>query len=256
MKRKRALPFILGAVLLALITVALAKIDLLKVKSVEASDLTCASASEIKKALNLEGLNIFQLPKDLYPRVKKFLCLESINYQKEFPSKVKITTAERQAIARVVSYNKQPDLDLKEASVSSQTALIDWSFPVSSESSYFAVDKQGLIFTQTEDFDLPILMVPGIRVGLGEVISNPNLSKLPIILERLRSEVGFNVIKLDQNNLLVNSSPAIVFNIERDELIQLGSLQLLLQKAKIDGREIKIVDLRFNKPIVVYGRKK
>ena len=36
---------------------------------------------------------------------------------------------------------------------------------------------------------------------------------------------------------------------------QVVSLQLILQKAKIDGREIDTVNLYFDKPVVTYGKR-
>lgn len=42
----------------------------------------------------------------------------------------------------------------------------------------------------------------------------------------------------------------ILFNSEKDVDIQLDSLQLILSRAKIEGKTIKKIDLRFDKPVI------
>jgi len=42
----------------------------------------------------------------------------------------------------------------------------------------------------------------------------------------------------------------ILFNGEKDVGVQLDSLQLILSRAKIEGKTIKKIDLRFDKPVI------
>ncbi len=252
---RKLLPVFITLIFL-MITFFVIKSSVFVVKKIMVSDISCASGDQIRQKIGILGKSIFSVKGDLSERLKDILCIESVSYAKRYPDTVNLTVKEREAVARLSLYNKSLDLDLEEASVSSQTALIDWSFPVSSQSSYFVADKTGLIFTETTDINQPILLVEGVDLKLGEKIKTLNFYKIQIISSKLKELLGFNLMKLDGQMVLIDATPKIAFSIERDEMIQLGSLQLLLQKAKIDGREIKSVDLRFNKPIVIYGKGK
>ena len=47
-----------------------------------------------------------------------------------------------------------------------------------------------------------------------------------------------------------------IFLLDRDNQKELASLQLILQRNRIDLRSIESVDLRFDKPIVTFEKKK
>ena len=65
-------------------------------------------------------------------------------------------------------------------------------------------------------------------------------------------------IKIENNNLIVLTDPILLFTLSKTRDSQdsiyntLISLQLILNKAKMEGKLIKIVDLRFDKPVVEY----
>jgi hypothetical protein len=46
----------------------------------------------------------------------------------------------------------------------------------------------------------------------------------------------------------------VILNLKGEYLKQLASLQLILQKNKIDSKRIESVDLRFAKPVVIYSK--
>ena len=48
----------------------------------------------------------------------------------------------------------------------------------------------------------------------------------------------------------------VIFRLKNEVDIQLASLQLILDKAKIDEKELEFIDLRFDKPVVRYAPKK
>ncbi len=47
--------------------------------------------------------------------------------------------------------------------------------------------------------------------------------------------------------------PKIIFRMDDKVDIQLASLQLILEKTKIDNKELEFIDLRFDKPIVKFA---
>lgn len=50
----------------------------------------------------------------------------------------------------------------------------------------------------------------------------------------------------------LSSGVAVTFSQEKDLALQVASLQLILQRFKIEGKTPKKIDLRFNKPIVTF----
>ncbi|KKS13713.1 MAG: hypothetical protein UU67_C0020G0034, partial [Candidatus Daviesbacteria bacterium GW2011_GWB1_41_5] len=57
-------------------------------------------------------------------------------------------------------------------------------------------------------------------------------------------------------SLIIFAQYKVILSLQKDIPLQLASLQLITEKAKIDGRLIEVVDTRFNKPVVVYAPKK
>ena len=51
-------------------------------------------------------------------------------------------------------------------------------------------------------------------------------------------------------------NPKVFFRLDNEIDLQLASLQLILEKAKIDERILEFIDLRFDKPIVRFAPKK
>ena len=56
--------------------------------------------------------------------------------------------------------------------------------------------------------------------------------------------------------LSLGQKPQMVFVLDDKSDHQLASLQLILDQAKMDTKEVEFLDLRFDKPIVRYGKDK
>ena len=56
--------------------------------------------------------------------------------------------------------------------------------------------------------------------------------------------------------LMNNTAPKIIFKLRNDIDKQIASLQLILEKAKMETSKLEFIDLRFDKPIVRIAPKK
>lgn len=111
----------------------------------------------------------------------------------------------------------------------------------------FLLDEEGAIFSGTTSATLKIY----------SETKNINFKNILAILNKIKIfgiEVGEAVVT--QNSLTINSMPKIVLDLSRETEMQIASLQLILQQAKIDGEAAEFIDLRFDKPVVRFAPKK
>lgn len=111
----------------------------------------------------------------------------------------------------------------------------------------FLLDEEGAIFSGTTSATL--------KIFLSE--KNINFKNILAILNKIKIfgiEVGEVVVA--GTNLMINSTPKIVLDLNRDLSLQIASLQLILQQAKIDEEAAEFIDLRFDKPVVRFAPKK
>lgn len=258
MKFKRKL--FLGLVFILLFFVAGWKFRLLNIKQIEVNNngASCINQELIKDELELIGENIFLVnEKNVLIKVtSEYPCVKNLNIEKKIPQKVVVNLEGRKALTRIVTYTPTLEVDISEI-ISSTSALADWSTPSSPSGKLFIIDGEGVVFGESEDYALPMLFIQEENLNLGERLDKAIFANISIIFEKLgKLNLGISEAKLTDNYLLVKTHPQLIFSLRKDILTQLASLQLILQKAKIDGREMKIVDLRFDKPVVTYLPKK
>lgn len=235
------------------------KLNIFSIKDVEINlnGVDCVDASKIQSEVNLTGKNLFLTDYESVSNSlkSKHLCIDAIEYDKAISGKVKINLNKRTPIARVGSYQKKVDLNIEnlEATPSSSAALLDWE-SVNVDKLYL-VDKNGFIFAEKEE-NIPRLYLLDQVLNLGSQLDARIFTKIALIFSKL-AEAGITGYesKIDGIDLLVSSQPRIVFSLERDIKKQIASLQLILQKAKMDSKTIEIIDLRFDKPVIMYTSK-
>lgn len=242
------------------------KLGILNIEQIflEINNAACTSEESIKKELDLVGKNIFFINESsIEKKLKgKFPCVRDIELEKKILNKVKVKVEGRVGMVKVTSFTEKETLDLLdlEATSSSQAALLNWSFPQFVQDKFLA-DSEGVLFAKSQDENLPTLFWPEENLKVGQRMDLWLFSKVREVLTKLSTLEGSNFggsskMKLSSNQLLVKMGQKIVFSLEKDHLRQLASLQLILQKAKIDGRMIDFIDLRFDKPVVIYIQKK
>lgn len=234
--------------------------DFFKIKNVSFSpeNFPCGVVKEVRKTVNIEGRNFFLVdPTEVENKItRKFPCIAKIELKKNLPSSAKITLVPRQAVAIIspILEKSALDLNLKEASASTEAAILDFS--VSSSERRFLVDSSGFVFLQTTNVDnLPIIFLAD-EVGVGKVIKNNVVKKIGELLKLLKSFSNLpRTIKVSSDQILVDADTKIALSLKKDYYRQLASLQLILEKAKMNSKRMERIDVRFDKPIIMYSPK-
>lgn len=122
---------------------------------------------------------------------------------------------------------------------------------------FFVVDREGVILAKEKKSDLPLLLLNsqieqnvGDRLGQDEVIKGIELIadlRLYLFEPKLVRQPADQSIEVWFKDNMVG-----VFSGKKDLKVQLDSLQLIFSRAKIEGRKIKRIDLRFDKPVATY----
>ena len=228
----------------------------IKQVAVEAGSLSCATEKEIRNSANLLGQNFFLAnAKAAEETLKdKFFCIKSAPVSRSFPDKVKIQALSRQPAA-ILAILKE-----KEASMSS--LLLNIATPSAAEiKEKFKVDSEGVVFSkETKELNIPKIYIfdPGISVG--KKLESNHIGNTLKLLEGVKTfRVAVSESWIYDNIFIVNSNASklkILFRLDDQVDIQLASLQVILDKAKIDLKELEFIDLRFDKPIVRFAPKK
>jgi hypothetical protein len=236
----------------------------LNIKEVEVNNsLSCASPSEIKNQAKLEGQNIFLINESSYNRVlkSKIVCLEKLEISKKSLQKIELKVFEKPPVLLVnVIKPKERSLDLApmEATASTQASNLDFAITQDSLGE-FLVDKDGLIYGHLQSVlsGVPFFYLEDEKVNIGEFLPNNLVNKVLSIFETLNKEgIALDSLKVSGEKVLVSSNPRLVFSLKKDLNTQFASLQLILQKAKMDSNTIDQIDLRFDKPVVIFSSKK
>lgn len=235
------------------------KLNIFTIKSFsyEPLFLSCADSDKIKSSTNLIGQNIFlvNFKKEERNLKSNFLCIKNISFSKSFPDKVKLTFQERQPVANLVEVmNATSSAVLKKFVEASSSAK--FNFP-SNEDKNLLVDSEGVVYVRsTSNTKVPLLFVNDLNLSLGQKVDQEILNSL-IILERIKA-FGLNITEASifEGALMINTTPKIIFALGSDISEQTASLQLILEKAKINLSQLEFIDMRFDKPIVKIAPKK
>jgi len=286
-KKRKLKKFLLiaGAVLMTVLlgyacfyTFTRSKLDNFTVK---ATGLTCTDEGMIGKFLKDLQLNYFAFDQsELSDKLKqKFFCIGKINTEVSFPNKLTIETEGRKAefAAVQVLLPRQPNplvelpADYQIATESSQAAVpvkildrIVKDVNESSNSAYFLIDSEGVIFDQGEGtINFPVLRITGEELKIGGRVQGDLIGKIKQALASLTNIEGpTDKIIVIGDKLIIDSKPRLIFSLNKRLDYQATSLQLILTQAKMSSDpskpgsgDIESIDLRFNKPVVVYGKR-
>ncbi len=224
------------------------------------TDLSCVSNEQLRNYLNLANSNIFNISAEsLQQKAKqKFKCLSSITIQKKFPETLEIEANDRK-LAAVIKFFQLPELDLKlsEATASSATAIIIENTQGAKQIANFIVDNEGTILKlQADTSDLPEIEYyhQATELKLGAKIPEDAIAKSLKVINLLTQQgIVTKRIKIIESGLFLSGEKELAFSLRWDIDRQIASLQLILHQAMIDSREVKKIDLRFEKAIVVYS---
>lgn len=155
----------------------------------------------------------------------------------------------------------QPALVLQSPEIAKSTTLDQVVLLASSSAStsgdLLVVDNQGVIFKKIDQFtdQLRVIFLDQ-KFSVGQILPPSLVATVLKMKDKLKDfQISLNTVWAFSKILVVNAPPVIILDLNKNTEIQLAALQLVLQKAKIDNKEIKLIDLRFANPVVKYATK-
>ncbi len=234
-------------------------------------EISCAGEPDIRRSLEIEHSFLMSIDEIAIEKKLKgiFPCIKNIQIQKKLPNRVEVDVFGRVPVITLVvqpqpSSTPEP-INLPsiasgsaQATVSAQiqdSEFFDFSL---NDTKNLIVDPDGFIFaTGSLDNTLKVFYL-GDEIGVGRVLKNNAADKTIKILEWF-SKHSLNVDNakiINQEILSIKSLQKFIFSLDKDTFSQLASLQLILSEAKINLKVPERIDLRFDKPVVVYSQKK
>ena len=242
------LTFILFCLIIFIIIFGIYYSPVFKVKSNNFSgeEPTCTTREEIGKVAGILGENILFLDKlKLGKNIKdKFLCIRSATVYTSIPDRVKIDLKNRRASLTLLPAMPDDSTECEKPVQTGQGLLVD------DEGIVFALDvaqsSQPAVFILRED------------LSVGKELDQELIQKTVQVLEKVKSlDVNADDPKIySKIYFSLGQKPQMVFILDDKSDRQLASLQLILDQAKMNTKEVEFLDLRFDKPIVRYGKDK
>lgn len=243
-----ALVLILGA----LYYIFSSKILIIKKLDVKLVDVNCTDQEQIKSTSSLLGQNILFITTDQVTQklTQKFVCIASVNLTKKLPEEVGLEVFGRKPALLISTFSSEASL----------SAVLAYRQPISSQSAFisesFLIDDQGVVFSKQIDQTSNFKLFVQSNVSVGQRVDKQVIQKVLKAFDKVRlfgvpAQEGWLYLG---RYLLFETEPKIVFSVEekKDLNLQLASLQLILDKAKIDSVKIDFIDLRFDKSIVKF----
>jgi len=177
-----------------------------------------------KNIVSLSPQKTKQLIKDELPGINQ------VEIKKKLPDKLIVHLTKRKPIA-VVEANKE----------------------------YYQVDYQGVILAKLDQpADLPLIASGEVSVAVDnhQLESSVILSSLDFLYQLLIKNIEARRLEItDSRELTVflKTGPKVLISLDKNIKEQVDSLQLILERAKIEGKQIELIDLRFDKPVISYG---
>ncbi|MBM3205281.1 cell division protein FtsQ [Candidatus Shapirobacteria bacterium] len=129
--------------------------------------------------------------------------------------------------------------------------------PLSLTGQFYLVDQNGLVLAKPDQQgQWPLVLLkndPGLSIGqrFQEPGSEAVLKALLGLKMRLAEPKVIRLVSLREIEVWLNGETIVLLNGEKDLSSQLDSLQLILSRSKIEGKQIKKIDLRFDKPVIL-----
>ncbi len=247
---------------------------------IELSAINCAAFPEIEGFLNSKNMNYFYynstlLESDLR---QKFYCIGNIEQEIYYPNRLKLKLTGREGkyviktINTEIDTNPQIVLTLEQLNATESTSqafppqvlkqILD-TYQQASTSGLYVVDHEGVVFENAQtDATLPRIVLFGKDPRIGQKIADDLISKVDQISAKL-TQLDLDTANLIVvgDRLIVDTTPRVTFSLNKEIPRQAASLQLILRQAKMnldpektDSRSVESIDLRFDRPVVVYSK--
>mgnify|MGYP001578830843 CR=1 FL=1 len=123
---------------------------------------------------------------------------------------------------------------------------------------YFLVNARGLVLKISDHSgDLPVILMDSVRnIGVGEKFEQKEMIPTVLILSDLGTRglhpTMAKIISPQRINIWLNNGTLIAISLQKEADSQLDSLQVILSRIKMEGKGLREVDLRFDKPVITY----
>ncbi len=231
----------------------------------------CIEKEKIKPAVtDLIGRNILTFDENFTEKdiLENTYCIGRIIINKKLPSSLLIE-----------AYDREPALVLNQVKIATDDADLNVEkLLISTDSSklnalraFFSYDKKIIVDTEGFTLDpknfhqiLPEVTYIGKQLKLNQSLGTYLINARILIhgLNLSKTEVN-NLVIINDKILIAQGKTQLIFSLTKDPNRQLTTLQIILQKAKISGaesssknnlkKEIVKIDLRYDKPIVVFS---
>jgi len=173
--------------------------------------------------VNLLPLNIKKVSLNLQKLNSSFL---TINLSKKFPNSLILETKNRIAIAKIQVGN-----------------------------GYKFVDLNGFIFTDNDNIaDLPVIIIPQISIYSDQKTDWRVTKAISFIAEATRQGISIEQLLGDNTDnsftIKLSIGPEIMLPYSADAVSKASSLQVIILRFRIEGKNIAKIDFRFDKPVV------
>ncbi|HUS59856.1 MAG TPA: cell division protein FtsQ/DivIB [Nevskiaceae bacterium] len=126
----------------------------------------------------------------------------------------------------------------------------------SPEEGFWIVDEEGFLLEKANEIELPVILVEQpINLNVGEKIEKEavwTINLLKSLKFRLLMPKTAKIVSPRQIEIELSDGLLVIFSSLKEVNFQLDSLQLIFSRSKIEGRNLKQIDLRFDKPVVIY----
>lgn len=260
----KLIPLCLVIFLILLIIILLTKVLIIKQLIVNSDNVTCITKNQISNLSGLLNKSYLVINEEESKKhiLDKYFCVADLNYKKIFPDKITIDAKARESILvlnaivpKVASPSVEIDTLALEATPTVKIKELNFEADDASISARFLVDNGGFVY---EKIDYPIEGKPNVYIeasdiNVGKKFEGDIVIKIIQVLQSVNSlALNPKTIKVVDDYILVDGDTKLVLSLNKDLRSQLASLQLILQKAKINSNVAERIDLRFSKPVVVY----
>ena len=256
-KRQVIIPFrplsILLIIALSVLSIYFAlRSDIFEIRKIEVAGENnfsdCISEDDLIKKVDVIGksaifINENNVEKRLLSQIN---CVQNIQVSTGLPNKITIKVNGRRPIAAIIAS--------KSATINSSSESANLSL----DNEIYLVDSNAVFFKKVATISgLPKILVsleneapnessrlkPVVQTSINIITS---ISQYQLSIEKVSIDHNLNIIAQIDNEII------IYFSNKKDAKEQAASLQGILRQAKIDGKKLKQIDLRFDRPHVVY----
>ena len=244
---------ILGLILFLILIGFWLKSDFWQIKKVDCQFNQLNCNEEIANKINELSLrkNLIFFPNQMIvSKIKQdFPQVETVKIKKRLPHKLLFELISRKPVAALA-------VELfSDGEATNSANLTGPNFSLTGV--YFLVDQEGVIVKKMEENpNLPLVLVKNNpQLQAGDKINQEEILKtieilISMKLHLLEPKIA-RIISLREIEIWLENEILVLFNGQKDIGVQLDSLQFIYSRSKIEGKQIKKIDLRFDKPVIV-----